>query len=621
MPGPTVGAGEGRSREAEWVDEVRRHEASGDYFIAFDTARHGLEHHPESRDLKYRAVLALARAGATTQARRYYDEYALGDSDDTEVIALDARLHKDEGLALSGAEGRDLLRRSIEIYEELHRRTGAPFPAINVATLSLVVGDATRAARHAAELACGLQTPHVAGRDEDAFWTLATLIEAKLIVGATEAAQALIEPALEASGRDFSLIATAMRSLLLTTRAKGVDAAWLERLRPPRVIHYCGHIVAPPGQAGRFTADQEARVAGEIERLLAAGDVGFGFGSLAAGADILFAEAILGRGGQLSVVLPFNDEEFVERSVRPSGAGWVDRFWRCREAADEQLRYSTGADERFLDDDPIYGYSSRQAMGLAVLRAEHLFAAVEQIAVWDGAASVAGAGTAHDVAVWRGTGRPQRIIAVPGAPADSATAPASAPAGKRTRHARAMLFGDLQGFSKLSDEQMTRFVPSVLGRVAAVLKPYDAHLLSRNTWGDGLFLVFDEASLAADCALDLQEAMAAFDFAAHGLPASLALRIGGHFGPVFEYRDPVLDRPNYFGAQVSRAARIEPITPAGCVYVTEPFASALALEHSDRFGCDYVGNTAAAKDYGKMRMFLLRRRRAGWAEGAGAGRD
>jgi len=71
--------------------------------------------------------------------------------------------------------------------------------------------------------------------------------------------------------------------------------------------------------------------------------------------------------------------------------------------------------------------------------------------------------------------------------------------------------------------------------------------------------------------------------------------------------DPVLRRRNFFGAHVSRAARIEPVTPEGCVYVTETFAAVLALYNADEFACDYVGMTEAAKHYGTMRMFLLRR--------------
>jgi hypothetical protein len=67
-------------------------------------------------------------------------------------------------------------------------------------------------------------------------------------------------------------------------------------------------------------------------------------------------------------------------------------------------------------------------------------------------------------------------------------------------------------------------------------------------------------------------------------------------------------RDNFFGAHISRAARIEPVTPEGCVYVTETMAAVLALYNADSFTCEYVGMTEVAKQYGTMRMFLLGRR-------------
>ena len=36
-------------------------------------------------------------------------------------------------------------------------------------------------------------------------------------------------------------------------------------------------------------------------------------------------------------------------------------------------------------------------------------------------------------------------------------------------------------------------------------------------------------------------------------------------------------------------------------------AAVLALHNADAFDCEYVGMTEAAKGYGQMRMFLLRR--------------
>jgi class 3 adenylate cyclase len=169
-----------------------------------------------------------------------------------------------------------------------------------------------------------------------------------------------------------------------------------------------------------------------------------------------------------------------------------------------------------------------------------------------------------------------------------------------------MLFGDFRGFSKLADAELPLFVDTVLGAFARVIEDYGSDVLLAQTWGDGLYLVFDNAGKAASCALDLQAAMAGIDLAGAGLPDYLALRIGGHLGPVYTGRDPIMRQQNFFGAHVSRAARIEPVTPEGCVYVTETLAAVLAI-HNPEFVCDYVGMTEAAKHYGPMRMFLLRR--------------
>jgi class 3 adenylate cyclase len=147
----------------------------------------------------------------------------------------------------------------------------------------------------------------------------------------------------------------------------------------------------------------------------------------------------------------------------------------------------------------------------------------------------------------------------------------------------------------------------VLGAFAAVLGHHDAEVLQRNTWGDALYVVFEDPVRAAECGLELQEAMEAIELDSAGLPAHLALRLGGHVGPVFPIIDPVLGERTFMGSHVSRTARIEPVTPPAAVYVTEPFAAALVLSGNTRLACDYVGHMPAAKDYGRLRMYRLRR--------------
>jgi class 3 adenylate cyclase len=185
-----------------------------------------------------------------------------------------------------------------------------------------------------------------------------------------------------------------------------------------------------------------------------------------------------------------------------------------------------------------------------------------------------------------------------------------APQGGPRRTVRAMAFGDFQGFSKLTDEQLPRFTERVLGAIAEVLARHRDDVCDRNTWGDALYVVLKNAGAAAEFALDLQATIAAIDLGRAGLPESLAMRLGCHLGPVFATHDPVLSHPVYMGSHVSRTARIEPVTPAGAVYVTEPFAAALVLNDRREFACDYVGHMDAAKGYGRLRMYRLRHSQA-----------
>jgi len=103
---------------------------------------------------------------------------------------------------------------------------------------------------------------------------------------------------------------------------------------------------------------------------------------------------------------------------------------------------------------------------------------------------------------------------------------------------------------------------------------------------------------AAEIVLQIQEALAA-------MGTRFTLRIGAHSGPVFETMDPVTGQLTYYGREVSRAARIAPVTPPGQVYVTEAFASAVAMDDAHRSGCRYVGQVPLAKNYGTYQMYRL----------------
>ena len=585
---------------AQWLDAVRVEERRGELLTAFDLAERGLAEHPDNIAIKHRAVLALARAGATEEAERRFEQYALASVEDEDVGSLRARIAKDLALTAAGPDRTRGAAHAAALYAAVFERTGGYYPAINAATMSLVAGDADGARERAA-----MVLELLAASGEDSYYAAATVAEAHLLRSEHDQALGALERAAASHDSDYGALATTRRQLRMICELTGADQELLDVLAGPGVVHFCGHRIADAGASGRFPHEAEGAVSVAIAEVVAQHSAGYAYGSLASGADILWAEALLASGCELHIVLPFAREEFVARSVASSGAHWVDRFERCAAAA-TRIDYAT--DDAFLGDDVLFRYGTELAMGLALLRARYLDASLRQLAVWDGGPAAGAAGTAIDVASWRRGGRASTVVSPDGAIDDAGLtqAPSSDTADGGGRVVRAMLFGDVKGFSKLSDEQLPVFSEKVLGGFASALAPHGNDVLFRNTWGDAVYVVLSDAFAAARCALELQEAMSAIDFEAAGLPATMALRIGGHLGPVFPTYDPVLRADGFMGSHVSRTARIEPVTPPGGVYVTEPFAAALELDGRADFVCDYVGHMAAAKDYGRLRMYRLR---------------
>ena len=321
--------------EIETSDELRDLIRRGQYLQAYDLAAGHIERGDASPEMRYLAVLALARSGATAQARRRYEQYGLGSIDpatlpsrlagDLDVLA--ARLDKDEALA-RGDGGVGWSERSARGYESAFDQSGSAYHAVNAATMWLLAGESERANEMATK---ALESGQLQG---NGYWDASTEAEAALIVGDLPRARTALEAACRVGEGLFSQRATTRKQLKLVCAAKGVDPGILDPIRNPTVVHYCGHRVLAPGEKGRFPAEEEARVRGEFDRIFEELEVGVGFGSLAAGADILAAEALLNRGAELHVVLPFPKDEFVRTSVVTAGDEWVERFERCLARAD-----------------------------------------------------------------------------------------------------------------------------------------------------------------------------------------------------------------------------------------------------------------------------------------------
>ena len=445
------------------------------------------------------------------------------------------------------------------------------------------------------------------GSQEDAYQLAADRAAASLLLDDLPDARATIELAAKLATNAAS-IASTRKQLVLICDHKTINREIIAPLRNRNVIHYTGHMIAPEGALGRFPAQAEAQVAEKIKAELAAHNVGYGYGSLASGADTLIVEALLDRRAEVEVVLPFAADAFQKELVANSGTDWLERFEKSLKQVGRVI-YATDGD--YVGDSEVFAYASSLAMGLALLRAQQLSSEVMQLAVWDGRETSEKAGSFADIRAWQSHGlKTIEVDSAGNLGANGIRAGSQKPERRalQPRKVRAIMFGDFHGFSKLSDRQMLLFYEHVMSRVAVVLDKYAGEIATRNTWGDGLFVVFSELGAAARCALEIQSALAELDYQALGMPGTLGLRLGLDAGAVFEVQDPVLKSLSFTGTHISRTARLEPSTPPGEVYVTQAFAALFTLLEHDELICEYVGMMKAAKDYGRLRVYLLRRR-------------
>lgn len=578
----------GDQRLSTGLDEAAAALARGNLLLAFDVAKTAIAAGADHPRLRYVQVLALARMGELDRAQALYDAHLTGERD-VDTLALGARLLKDRAWQAAPADQPALLAAASRAYERIFRDTRDAFPGINAASLACLAGRTETGQALAREVLAAL------GGGADNYFDAATEAEARLLLGAEDDAERAIARAMTLPGCDQGARSSTTRQLARIVDATGRGARLLARLRPPPVLTFCGHM---------FEADRvaEAAVTAEIAAFLDARDIQIGYGALACGADILIAEALLARGAELNIVLPYLAADFVETSVRPGGDAWIARFHAClARAADVVIASETPA----IGDEWQFRYGSLLMMGYARLRAGHLATGALQLAIWDGVAAKGAAGTAADVQLWAGRGGETHIVSFDRTHRPRLKSALRLPDNPTARSVRGLIFADFAGFSRIDEAGLPAFWEHVLGRAARLIDAHDADVCSRNTWGDALYVVTRSARSAADVALDLQTALAESGLGQFGDGAGM--RISAHLGAVYEAIDPVTRSPTFFGREVNRAARIEPIASVGEVYVTQAFGAILQMEAPACYDLSYVGRVPLAKSFGEEPMYRLTR--------------
>lgn len=181
-----------------------------------------------------------------------------------------------------------------------------------------------------------------------------------------------------------------------------------------------------------------------------------------------------------------------------------------------------------------------------------------------------------------------------------------------------VLFADLKGYSKLDETEMAALHERVLPALAALLFANQPRPKFRfiNTWGDGIVLVGNDYVALATVALEIRNYFRYRKYVSDSdqilRTKSLAPRIAIHTGHFWGCVDPFADRPSFYGTSVILAARIEPVTPPGVVWITPVAWDRLKIQDAygggnrARFIADGRGPLQMAKEFGETEILELR---------------
>jgi hypothetical protein len=522
-------------------------------------------------------ITILARAGSLARAEALFvaGGYAARVADPA-ALAVKGRLLKDRALLAAGAERLALFAKAAAAYGAADAIAPAPYLLINVASLTALSGEEERGGEIA-----GLVLERIAGGGiaETPYWLEATRAEALLLRGSFDAAREALFAALAHDPGGWSDHSSTLRQLALILTARGMQADWLDRFRPPKSLHYAGHLGIAAG------ADADLRAG--IDALLAEENVGFGYGALAAGADIVIAEALLARGAVLHIILPTAEAAFIAQSVTPYGKTWLPRFRAClKEAASVKEASRSGGGYEPL----ATALGADMAMGAALLNARTLESFALQLLVIDEGDGPYGGGayTARDGALWAEASHPQHILRAP------RSSGVKASAGKKEGRAdlwlAALLHLSFEGLDDLDEGGFARALDAEVAPFMAQVAALPGQPEAAQHLGNARLYGFADVGTAADFAMRL-----------HALdpPAGFTPIIAGHYGLVYRFEGGLS------GHGVAAVIDLHHAAIPGSVTVSEPFATVLALARGSAFRAQQVGVHAFPGAIGETRLFAL----------------
>ncbi len=262
-------------------------------------------------------ILSLARSGALGKAWAAFEQDWLeSGAENPAALTLKGRLLKDRArIAVEATDRARLFAESAETYSAAAKLNAESYPLINAATMAHLAGKAENARALASDVLAMIE----GGTDaaETPYWREATRAEALLLLGRTDEAALALDNATKIAPRAFEDIAATVRQFRMLLEHNKQPAQWLEKHVPANVLYFAGVMGIDPNDA-----QVSEKIREEVQKIQPA----FAFGALAAGADILVAEALRAADCELHIILPCSVEVFRMRSVSAFGEAWGFRF-------------------------------------------------------------------------------------------------------------------------------------------------------------------------------------------------------------------------------------------------------------------------------------------------------
>jgi len=557
---------------------------------------------------------------------------------------LIARTYKDEWI--DGEEA--ALEYAAKGYADAaDRMPDQHFPAINAATMYRQLGDCPRSQKYAsrARQICLAEIESAKRNGEEVhYWTYASLAEAEGLIGSESDARRNYKLAADMAWDEGNLRDVAS----MRRQARWIDDKIFDScFNLPDVLFYAGHMIDPMERVDpRFHASCIDKVRAALKAHFSQIGPVLAFGSAACGADLLIAEAILARQNEqrtrrgpvdeLHLMLSGPRDTFVRDSVRvgPPDAHelWETLFTRATKAA-VKLQYASP--HAPAPGSVAYHYANQFLIGEGLMKAKTLDLDKRALVIWDKMEWGNGSGGTSDVVQLL---RQQGIEPVVINPVRFAAGIKLQETGKSAKRKRqhhspsahqhdvqeimAFLFADTVNFSHLTETQVPKYFRAFMGKISRLISHSDYAPCVVNTWGDALYMIFDDVRAAGQFALDLRDELdpVKANWVSEELPAELNIRLALHVGPAFFVTDPITRTISYTGRHVTYAARMEPVVPAGEVNASPAFAAFAAIEdnkvrHSTTphlplaFRYQYRGQVQLAKQYGKATgIYRLARR-------------